>query len=254
MDREASALRLSAYATAFFGVVGTWFGVWLDSEAILLDGIFNWISFAMALVSLRVARLVERPGDEEFPFGYAAFEPMFNAIKGLIILAVCAFACASAVGAILDGGREIVAGWGIVYAVIATVGCLAIALFQRRIARRTGSQLVEVDSRAWLVDGLMSVVVAAAFVGAWMLEGTQWSAGAPYVDPALVILLTVLMVGIPVRIVLRGAGELLMVAPEPEVEREIRSRVEDVLDRDGLKKRVIRIVRIARRAFQRFFP
>lgn len=246
MDKELAALRWSAIGALFFGVLGIVFSYLTGSSAVLLDGFFSFIGFAMGLISIRVARLVRQPDDEKFQFGYAAFEPMFNAIKGFVIFAVCAFAFATAVGAVLDGGREIVAGWGIVYAVIATVGCLTIALFQRVVARRTGSQLVEVDSRAWLVDGLMSVVVAAAFVGAWALQGTQWSAFAPFVDPALVILLSVLMVGIPVRIVLQGAGELLLVAPEPEVEREIRSRVEAVLDGDGLKRRVIRMVRIGR--------
>jgi cation diffusion facilitator family transporter len=246
MDKEVVALRWSAIGALFFGVLGIVFSYLTHSSAVLLDGFFSFVGFAMGLISIRVARLVRQPDDAKFQFGYAAFEPMFNAIKGLIILAVCGFACASAIGAILDGGREVVAGWGIVYAAIATVGCLAIALFQRVVARRTGSQLVEVDSRAWLVDGLMSVVVAAAFVGAWMLEGTQWSAGVPYVDPALVILLTVLMVVIPIRIVLEGAGELLGVAPEPEVQREVRLKVESVLDDDGLKKRAIRMVRIGR--------
>lgn len=246
MDKELAALRWSAVGALFMGFLGVGFSYLTGSSAVLLDGFFSFIGFVMGLLSIRVARLVRQPDDEYFNFGYAAVEPMFNAIKGLIIFAVCGFALAAAVGAILNGGREIVAGWGIAYAIIASVGCLAIALFQRRVARRTGSQLVDVDSRGWLVDGLMSVVVAAAFVGAWVLEGTRWSGFAPYVDPALVILLTVLMVGIPIRIILEGAGQLLGVAPEPEVQREIRDKVEAVLDGAELQRRVIRMVRVGR--------
>ena len=78
--------------TSTYGDVAESFGVWLDSESILLDGIFNWISFVMALVSLKVASLIERPGDEEFPFGYAAFEPAVNTVKAFLVLGVSVFA------------------------------------------------------------------------------------------------------------------------------------------------------------------
>jgi predicted Co/Zn/Cd cation transporter (cation efflux family) len=224
------------------------FGFWYltESSAIMLDGFFSLIGFAMGLLTIRVARLVRQTDDQHFQFGYAAFEPMLNAVKGLIILAVCVFAGATAIYAIFDGGRDINAGWGIVYAGIATGGCLLIALSQRHVARKTGSQLVEVDSKSWLVDGLMSVVVAAAFVMAMLLEGTPWAAAAPYVDPGLVVVLAALMVGMPVRIILRGAGELLKVAPELPVQEAVRARVEGVLDAAGLEHRVIRMVRIGR--------
>ena len=246
MDREHAALRLSAIGALFSALLGIAFFFLTDSEAILLDGFFSFIGFGMGLVTIRVARLVQQPDDDRFQFGYAAFEPLFNAVKGLVILGVCGFAFSSAVGAVLDGGREIDAGWGIAYAGIATVACLAIAAYQRRVARTTGSALVEVDAKSWLVDGLMSVVVAGAFVIAWAIDGTRWSAAGPYVDPVLVMVLVVLMVGVPVRIVLRGVGELLKVAPDQEVQRDITARVEAVLDAAEMPKRVIRMVRIGR--------
>jgi cation diffusion facilitator family transporter len=246
MDREHAALRLSAIGALLSAVLGIAFYFLTDSEAILLDGFFSFVGFGMGLVTIRVARLVQQPDDARFQFGYAAFEPLLNAIKGLVILAVCAFAFASAVGAAVDGGREIDALWGIAYAGIAAVACFAIAAYQRQVARTTGSALVEVDAKSWLVDGLMSVVVAGAFVIACAIEGSRWSAVGPYVDPGLVMLLVVLMVGVPVRIVLRGVGELLKVAPDQEVQRDIRSRVEAVLDAADMPKRVIRMVRIGR--------
>ncbi len=246
MDREYAALRLSAVGALFSAVLGIAFFFLTDSQAILLDGFFSFVGFGMGLLTIRVASLVQQPDDVRFQFGYAAFEPLLNAVKGLVILAVCAFAFASAVGAVLDGGREIDAGWGIAYAGIAAVACFAIAAYQRRVARDTRSALVEVDAKSWLVDGFMSMVVAGAFVGAWAIGGTRWSALGPYVDPVLVMVLVVLMVGVPLRIILQGVGELVKVAPEQEVQREIRARVEAVLDAADMPRRVIRMVRIGR--------
>ncbi len=92
----------------------------------------------------------------------------------------------------------------------------------------------------------MSLIVAGAFVGAWMIQGTRWAAVGPYIDPGLVMVLVVLMVGIPVRIVLTGVGQLLKVAPDQEIQRQIRGRVEAVLDAAEMPKRVMRMVRIGR--------
>jgi len=246
MDRERAALRLSVVGALFSAVLGIAFYFLTDSEAVLLDGFFSFIGFGMGLLTIRVARLVQQPDDARFQFGYAAFEPLLNAVKGLIILAVCGFAFASAVGAVLDGGREVAAEWGIAYAAVAAIVCFSIGVFQRRVARTTGSALVEVDAKSWLVDGFMSLIVAAAFVAAWAIAGTRWAAAGPYVDPGLVMVLVILMVGIPVRIVLKGVGQLLKVAPNQEAQQEIRSRVEAVLDAAEMPRRVIRMVRVGR--------
>lgn len=246
MEAERRALWMSVVGALFFAGLGFGFSILTDSEAILLDGFFSLIGFFMGLLSLRVARLVQGPDDRHFHFGYAAFEPMLNMAKGLIILGVCAFAFASALGTALDGGSDIQAGWGVLYAGIATLGCFALAGVQLRVAKTTGSQLVAVDAKSWLIDGLMSLVVAIAFGVAFWLSSTGLAHLVPYVDPGLVMLLALLMIPIPIRIVARGAGELLKTAPEASVQTEIRSRVGEVLDEAGLDRRVIRMARVGR--------
>lgn len=246
MDHERRALWMSVLGALFFAGLGFGFSILTDSEAVLLDGFFSLIGFFMGLLSLRVARLVQGPDDEHFQFGYAAFEPMINTVKGLIILGVCAFAFASALGNALDGGSDIQAGWGVLYAGVATVGCFTLAAIQLRVARTTGSQLLAVDARSWLIDGLMSLVVALAFGVAYWLAGTGLAHLVPYVDPGLVMILTVLMIPVPIRIMVRGAGELLKVAPDSSIQTEIRSQVGAVLDEAGFHRWVMRMARVGR--------
>ncbi|MHC4937569.1 MAG: cation transporter [Planctomycetota bacterium] len=224
MERELSAIRLSAYGNAFFGALGTGFGLWLDSSAILLDGIFNWISFGMALVSIRVAKLLHRPGSDLFPFGYAAFEPAVNTVKAMLVLGVSIVAFWGAVNTVLDGGRELSAGWAVVYAVIAIGGCLSIAVTQSRIAKQIESPLVTVDSKNWFINGAISSAVGLAFLLAMFLEGSPI---VPYIDSALVILLVLLTLPVPVRMALEGVADLLAVRPPLEVLEEITIRFKE---------------------------
>jgi cation diffusion facilitator family transporter len=230
MERELSAIRLSAYGNAFFGLLGTAFGLWLDSAAILLDGVFNWISFGMALISIKVARLLHRPGSDLFPFGYAAFEPMVNTVKAMLVLGVSVFAFWGAVNTVLDGGRELAAGWAVVYAVIAVLGCFGIAAFQSRVAKQTESPLVAVDAKNWFINGAISSAVGFAFVLAIFLKG---SSVTPYIDSALVILLVLVTIPVPLRMAIEGVGELLAVRPPDGEVAQLEARFREALGENG---------------------
>jgi len=89
---EQRALLFSAIGSIFMAALGIVFFFWTRAEALLLDGVFSFVSFFATLAARRVARLVDRPRSRMFHFGYAHFEPLTNLIRGLLILGLCAFA------------------------------------------------------------------------------------------------------------------------------------------------------------------
>jgi cation diffusion facilitator family transporter len=212
----------------------------------LLDGFFSFIGFGIGLLTLKVSGLVERPDDEWFHFGYAYFEPSLNAVRGLILLAVTGYALVSAIISLLHGGREIVPGWALVYAAIAVAGCFLLAWTQRRAARANESPLLDVDAKAWLMDGVLSLVVAGAFLGALLIQGTRWDPIVDYVDPALVVLLVLLVLPVPLRIVRDNLGELLRIAPEPEIQAEVKHRFARVVEGHGFRDTRLRMIAAGR--------
>jgi cation diffusion facilitator family transporter len=246
MEQETKALRLSVAMNLIMAALGLGFGWISGSQAILLDGFFSLIGFVMALVTIRVACLVLQPPDEHFHFGYAQFEPFLNTIKGLLMLGVAAFALAGSIGAIVKGGREVQPGLGIVYAVIALAGCLVVGAVQRRAARRIGSPLLEVDSKNWLIDGLLSGVVAAVFGLALILGRTRFAYMVPYVDPVLVIVLILAILAVPIRTIREGLREILAIAPEPGVQEEVRRRVEGAIGDLPLAASHVRMMKVGR--------
>jgi cation diffusion facilitator family transporter len=246
MEQETKALRLSVVMNLIMAALGLGFGWISGSQAILLDGFFSLIGFAMALVTIRVARLVSQPPDEHFHFGYAQFEPFLNTVKGLLMLGVAGFALAGSIGSILKGGREVQPGLGIVYALIALTGCLVVGAMQRRAARRLRSPLLEVDSNNWLIDGLLSGVVAAVFVLALILGRTRFAYMVPYIDPVLVIVLIAAILAVPIRTIRHGLREVLAFAPEPEVQEDVRGRVEGAIGDLPLAASHIRMMKVGR--------
>jgi cation diffusion facilitator family transporter len=227
---EKNGLVLSIVGALSMAALGFGFAVLTSSDAVLLDGFFSLIGFAVGLVSLRVATLVRRPDDEFYHFGYAAYEPMLNLTKGLLMAFVTLFALVSAILVVIEGGREIEAGWASVYAWVAAAGCFAIATSQRVLARKTSSPLLVVDSKNWLIDGLMSVAVGIAFLVAVFLAESPYDHFLPYADPAVVIILVILSLPIPFTIIRDNWRQMLGRAPDKGVQQKARAAVEKVLE------------------------
>ncbi len=229
-----------------WAALGIAFGLATESTAIMLDGYFSLVGFVMALVTLRVAKLVVQPPDEHFHFGYAQFEPFLNAVKGLLMLGVAGFALATAVTALIHGGREVNSGLAIVYAVTAMVGCFVVGGLQRSASRRIDSPMLAVDARNWLVDGAMSAGVAFAFGVAWFLGRSSRADLVPYVDPLLVIVMVTAIVFIPIGILRESLREILAFAPRPDIQGEVRSRVEGALGDLPVASSQVRMMKVGR--------
>lgn len=243
---EAKALRLSAIGYLFMGLNGALFYYLASSEAILLDGVYSFISLLMTFIAQRVSRLVQTPFTEKFHFGFAHFEPLLNVVRILLILAIVIFATISAIVAVFKGGRPLNAGTALIYGVLSACGCLFMAWRQRTAARRADSPILTVDSRNWLVDGILSSGVAFAFLGAFLLRGTAYEHWLPFVDPILVIVMVCLMIPIPLKTLGVNLSQVLMSAPDEKVQQEIRERVASVLPPVEGEEIIIRMLPVGR--------
>jgi len=243
---ERKGLKLSVWGALGMAALGFGFAAATGSDAVLLDGVFSLVNFAVGILALRVASLVQMPDDERFHFGYAAYEPMLNLAKGLLMAVVSLMAMGAALLVVIAGGREIQGGIAVVYALLAGAGCFAVALGQRRAAHRTGSPLLVVDARNWLVDGLMSAAVAVAFGVVVMLRGTTLEWLLPYADPAIVILLVVLSAPIPLAIIRANWGQLLGRAPAADDQRAVREAVAAAVADTPVREPHIRLLETGR--------
>lgn len=246
---ERGALLLSAGAALALGLAGVAAALLTGSGAILLDGLFNLCFFATALLALRVATLVARPDDDRYPFGYLFFEPLINTGKGLLILGVSLFALVDAVAALLAGGRAVVFGSAILYAVAATLACTAVALALRRANRAAASPLVAADVENWTVNAIVSGGVLAGFLLAAVLQRGGHAGAARFVDPAMVAIVVLVSIAIPVRMALAGLLALLNRAPAAHIVADMEASVRQALGDLPVRRLWLRAVRPGRTAY-----
>ncbi len=243
---EQRALALSVFGTLLMAGAGFGFAVLTHSVAILLDGAFSLIGFATGLLSMRIARLVRQPDDEKFQFGYSSFEPLLNLIKGIIIALVGLYAAFDAVRAILAGGRPIIMGYALVYAVIVASLGFIVSAIQRSTAKKIYSPLVEVDAKNWFMDGLLTVAVFVAFLIVYVLRGTSFNWMVDYADPAVVLLLVILSASLPYSIIRTSFRELLLAAPPMDIQAEVKGLLDPELAAIDKEDYMVRMVKVGR--------
>lgn len=243
---EQRALRVSSAGALVLAVMGIGFAIHSGSEAILLDGLFSALGFFMALMTLYVSRLVRRPDDDRFQYGYAHFAPLINVLKSLVMSVLCVFALLAAISTLLAGGQPMAVGSALVYALGATLLGAGLWLYLRAAARRCGSTLVSLDARAARMDMLLSAAVLASFALGWFSQGTGFERHLDYLDPMVVAVLCLISLPIPLRILWINGREALLLAPEPAVQESVIGRIESALEGFPVADHRIRMVKLGK--------
>lgn len=249
MKSERSALILSVVMSLLVGTAAVAAASLTQSKAILLDGLFNLIYFLVALVTVRISVLAAQPDDRKFPFGYGYFESLVNAGKGLLILGVALFALVDAVLALLAGGRNIVAGPAIGYAVFATLACSGTAWVLHRSRRHVDSPLMRADFENWLVNALISSGVLLTFCMIPVARFFNQDAIVPYVDSVLVIAVVLFCLSVPIRMARGAIMELLNRAPPRALRRPVLAAIDAALAGLPVRQHQVRMVRPGRQLY-----
>jgi cation diffusion facilitator family transporter len=241
---EERALKVSGAGALVLSILGIAFALQSGSEAILLDGIFSGLGFVMALVTLKVSRLVRRPDDEVFQFGYAHLAPLINVIKSLMMSLLCAFAGISALVTLVDGGQPLAVGSALLYAVLATLIGIGLFLYLGKAASHSASPLVALDAKAARMDMFLSAIVLVSFVLGWLALRTELSPWVVYLDPGLVLLLCLLVLPVPLKILWQNGREALLLAPDAELQQSVRSVIREALKDFPVEGHRIRMLKL----------
>lgn len=226
---EKRSIIITIVASLSFGLIGILISLLSRSGAVFLDGLFSLIFAVVGVVTLYVSSLVQRPRDDQYPFGYATFEPMLNLFKGVLITSALLYGVWTAVSALLTGGQDVSASGGVIYAVIAVVGGTGLVIVLRIFAKRSGSPIVEVDAKNAVIDTLISAAVGVAFVVTILIQNSDWSDWAPYADPIIMLAIAVIAAPQPYQIIRENWGQLMGRAPDSQVRDRINDIVESAL-------------------------
>ncbi len=241
---EQRALRISGLGALSLAILGIGFALLSGSEAILLDGLFSALGFFMALMTLYVSRLVRRPDDDVFQFGYAHFAPLMNVLKSSVLVVLCIFALLSAISTLRSGGQAMAVGSAMLYALIASLIGLGLFLYLKKVAERTGSTLVSLDAKAAQVDMFLSTAVLVSFALGWLSIGTSLEKYLGYLDPTVVAVLCLVSLPIPLKVLWDNGREALLLAPDAELQQSVIAQIESSIEGLAISDHRIRMLKL----------
>ncbi|GAA4941453.1 cation diffusion facilitator family transporter [Actinomycetospora succinea] len=242
--RDRRLLLLSVWASAGFAVLSSVWGVLSGSSMIVFDGLSSFVSIGLSMLAVVALRTSRRGPDERYPWGREAWEPLVVVIKAAALGALCVYAVVGGIADLLAGGREVSTGWALAYAIVATVAGAVVTLLMRRGGR---SDLVRAEAAEWFGDTLLSIGVLVGFVIAVVLVSAGRPDLAAYVDPAMVVVVSLLFLRIPARLIGGGMREILAMSPPRDTQAELDEAVEAVREQFGLAEAFLRASKVGGR-------
>jgi predicted Co/Zn/Cd cation transporter (cation efflux family) len=252
---EAALLRFSVRLLIGLALLSVGFGILTGSFAILFDGIYAVIDAAMGGLALLVSRLIVEDAvrkDEERPdrtrryqFGFWHLEPMVLALNATLLMLAVVYALGGALLLLWEGGSEPDFGWAVVYAAGMAIVCFAMAWRQGRRNSALGSGFIALDVKSWKMSGAVSSALLGAFALGWMMTGTRFEAWQPFVDPAILALICLVILPMPFSDLRAAVADIFLIAPE-ELDRHVRRVAAETVARHGLADAYTYVARVGR--------
>lgn len=229
---ERKILSFSIISAFLFALTGSIWGILINSQIILFDGIYSFLSVILSAISLLASEIIKKEDDKMFQFGRSQVEPITIVFKSLIIISICVYAFVNAINSLFEGGRSVSSPSAILYSVFTTLACLICWLYVHKAKKKIrNSGLLKIESKEWLMDTLLSSAVLIGFIFSYYVEKTSYSNLVVYFDPLMVIIVTLFFLKLPILDLINNIKELLLMAPDDELVENINNIVALVRDK-----------------------
>ena len=245
--REKSAMSVSLYGNLVFVVIELMMALVTDSQAVLLDAVYDGVEFCMLLPSIFLIPLLYKPSNEEHPFGYMQIETIFVVVKGITMTAVTFGLIFNNINLMLHGGHIVsfhtVAGFELFACILGII--VTVYLYYKN--KQMESPLINMEMQGWRIDSFISLGMTVAFLLPMLIPFDWFQHIVPYLDQLITIVLSLVMIPTPIHTVITGIRDLMLIPPEEETIDDIKETIEPIIGIYGHKNLYYDIVRTGRK-------
>lgn len=251
---EQGLLRTSIAVTLFIACIGIAFGLASGSFSIVFDGVYSLVDASMSGLSLMVVRLItshasslqmSRKLRERFTMGFWHLEPMVLALNGILLSGVAIYALINAVSSLLEGGRHLEFGIAMVYAALTVTACVTIAVIEGKANRKLRSDFVAMDVKGWVMSASITAALLIAFCFGYAVQGTSLEWVSPYIDPAVLALVCLVIVPLPMSVVRQALADIFLVTPG-DLKQHVDVVAQAFVERHGLQSYRAYVAKVGR--------
>ncbi len=217
-DDEAGirTVRIALVALAMTSIMQLAIVAVSGSVSLLADTAHNIGDAANSIPLLIAFSIARRAANKRFTYGYGRGEDVAGVLIVLSIFVSAGIVLWESSNRLFDAEPMRQIGWVAAAAVIGFIGNEVVAIMQIRVGKRIGSEALISDGLHARTDGLTSLAVLVAAVGAWL--------GYPLVDPIVGLIIGVVILFVSWDATKRIWGRLM-----DSVDPRLTERVEGVV-------------------------
>ncbi|MDZ7743668.1 MAG: cation diffusion facilitator family transporter [Bacteroidota bacterium] len=224
-DREnkiKQASWVSIIGNAVLSVLKIMIGFLANSMAVIADGIDSASDILASVVTLIAAKIISKPPDPEYPFGYIKADTIATKVLSFIIFFAGAQLAISSITLLIENEtREIPTMIAIWVTLFSIAGKLSLAWYQRRIGIKTESSMLKANARNMQNDVLISGSVLLGLVFTLIFE-------LPILDTLTALLVSVYIMYSAFKIFMEANLELMDGVDDKEVYNQIFKAVGEI--------------------------
>ena len=247
LKSEKRILRISCVMSTFFLVCEIVAAIWTNSQAVLIDCLYDSVDLLMLLPLMLLVPKLYKPVSERWPYGLSQLEPLFIIVRCTILLVMDFFLIKDCIDMIMAGGHVInahaVAGFEFSMALC----CVIMYIILRILCRKFMSPAMESELYVWKVDAYSTAGVGLAFLIQIIIQKTSLAWLTPYIDPGIAVVMAVILLWEPIVMIYEAVRSLILAAPKEEVRDEIRKVIDEELQHYDYHLDFLDIVKTGRR-------
>lgn len=205
-QRDRTLIRTSWVSTvgnAILSVAKITVGLIAGSMAVLSDGVDSAADVVISIVMLFTAKIVSRPPNRKYPFGFEKAEGIATKVLSLVIFYAGAQMLVTSVTTIFSSEERPLPGtlalWVTAFSII---GKFALAWYQFRQGKKAGSQLITANAKNMRNDMLISVGVLLGLFFTYILD-------MPVLDAVTGLIISVFIIKTSIEIFIDANIELM---------------------------------------------
>lgn len=175
MDHREKLIVRASWASiggnALLSVLKIVIGFLAGSLAVVADGIDSAGDIVASVITLFTAHLITRPPNLKYVYGYERADTVASKVLAFIIFFAGAQLGISTVQRLVEGvSREMPSVFAIYVTVASILGKILLALYQTRVGKKTGSQMLIANGRNMFGDVVISLAVLTGLFFTFILK------------------------------------------------------------------------------------
>jgi ferrous-iron efflux pump FieF len=213
--KRAASASLVVATTLLVAKLGAW--SLSDSTSVLSSLLDSLMDIAASLINFFAVRYALMPADEDHPFGHTKAEGLAALIQSAFIMGSAIALLVHVVDRLVDPQPLTGLGESVGVMLFSAALTALLVVYQRWVARKTGSLAIKADSAHYYGDILTSLAVVVALLAAWWEH--YW------LDPVVALIIGAVLVHSVYEIV----SEALKVLMDQAMSEEDEQRLADLI-------------------------